>query len=418
MEDRKKALLVVFLTVFIDLIGFGIVLPLLPLYAEQFAVDASGWLIGMLMASFSLMQFLFAPLWGRASDRWGRRPIILMGLFGSVVFYSLFAVASMWGSLVGLFVARIGAGIAGATIPTAQAYIADTTTLENRTRGMALIGMAFGLGFTVGPVFALAAVPGDATRPLGGGPGFLAAALSAIAFVLAFRYLPESNTDRASRREHGGWWRPEAWRDVLANRPLVWLLLAFFLCIYSFAMFETSFSILLKGSRDFVDAPYAFSFRQLCATYAGIGLLAACVQGLVIRPLAKRITNRSLGLAGALIEVAGFTAIALAVQSKSLPGLFAAVVIVVFGSAGLQSSLYAMVSRWSDPRQQGSSLGISQSVSAMARIMGAALSIPLIKWFILLPYGLAAGLMMFSAGLIWLACRRGRDFVVPTPGKE
>eukprot|EP01046_Picozoa_sp_COSAG06_P076947 COSAG06_NODE_24803_length_652_cov_0.822785_1_plen_186_part_01 len=155
----KGALGVIFLTVFIDLLGFGIVLPLLPLYADIFGTDPSGIVIGMLMACFSIMQFIFAPIWGAISDRIGRRPVIIIGLAGSVVFYTLFGIAAIYQSLFGLFVTRIGAGIAGATIPTAQAYIADTTTKENRTRGMALIGIAFGLGFTLGPLFAFFAVP-------------------------------------------------------------------------------------------------------------------------------------------------------------------------------------------------------------------------------------------------------------------
>src|SRR5947207_5764167 len=121
----KGSLLVIFLTVFIDLLGFGMVLPLLPIYAQQFTVDESGAMLGALMASFSLMQFIFAPLWGRLSDRIGRRPVLMVGLAGSVVFYTLFGVATVTKQLALLFVSRIGAGIAGATIPTAQAYIAD-----------------------------------------------------------------------------------------------------------------------------------------------------------------------------------------------------------------------------------------------------------------------------------------------------
>src|SRR5437762_7133289 len=120
---RRGSLLVIFLTVFIDLLGFGMVLPLLPIYAKQFTTDKSGLVIGLLMASFSAMQFLFAPVWGRLSDRVGRRPVLMIGLSGSVLFYGLFGLATVWKSLAWLFISRIGAGISGATISTAQAYI-------------------------------------------------------------------------------------------------------------------------------------------------------------------------------------------------------------------------------------------------------------------------------------------------------
>src|SRR3970040_120174 len=139
-------LIVIFVTVFVDLIGFGIIIPLLPFYAESFG--ASALQVGLLAASFSLMQFLFAPVWGRLSDSIGRRPIILIVLFGSCVSYLIFGLAR---SLTVLFLARLAAGIAGANIPTAQAFIADTTTHENRARGMGLIGAAFGLGLIFGP---------------------------------------------------------------------------------------------------------------------------------------------------------------------------------------------------------------------------------------------------------------------------
>ncbi|MBL9082313.1 MAG: MFS transporter, partial [Planctomycetales bacterium] len=131
--SSKASLFVIFLTVFIDLLGFGMVLPLLPIYAKQFS--ATGLTIGLLMSSFSAMQFIFAPLWGRLSDRIGRRPVLIVGLAGSVVFYGLFGYATVAKSLMLMFVARIGAGIAGATISTAQAYIADCTTLETRAKG-------------------------------------------------------------------------------------------------------------------------------------------------------------------------------------------------------------------------------------------------------------------------------------------
>ncbi len=170
---NKATLLIVFLTVFIDLLGFGIVLPLLPRYAAWF--NASKVQLGLLMASFSAMQFLFAPMWGSFSDRIGRRPILMLGLCGSAFSYGLFGFVSsqgrdfMWlglGALPWLFITRIGAGIAGATISTAQAVIADCTGVENRGKGMALIGAAFGIGFTFGPLIGAACVSDDAAVAL------------------------------------------------------------------------------------------------------------------------------------------------------------------------------------------------------------------------------------------------------------
>ena len=203
---HRGSLLVIFLTVFIDLLGFGIVLPLLPIYGEQFASQhgftsaQTGWLIGLLMASFSAMQFFFLPMWGRLSDLFGRRPILLIGLLGSTVFYTIFGLATVWRSLVWLFVARIGAGIAGATISTAQAYIADTTTAENRTKGMALIGAAFALGFTLGPVIGAASLLVGTTGDVTPWPGYFAAGLSGMAFLLALWLLPESKTPQDRQR--------------------------------------------------------------------------------------------------------------------------------------------------------------------------------------------------------------------------
>ena len=202
LEPRRGSLLVIFLTVLIDLLGFGIVLPLLPIYAAQFEPHPTGIQLGALMASFSAMQFLFAPLWGRISDRIGRRPVIMVGLFASLICYLLFGWATVRKSLVLLFVSRIGAGMAGATISTAQAYIADTTSVEGRAKGMALVGMAFGIGFTFGPLLGYLAVPDGQGDP-GPMPGVMAAVLSGVALVLAWFLLPESlnpESDQRSRR--------------------------------------------------------------------------------------------------------------------------------------------------------------------------------------------------------------------------
>lgn len=407
---RPGSLLVIFLTVFIDLLGFGIVLPLLPLYADQFGTDTTGFMIGMLMASFSIMQFIFAPLWGALSDRIGRRPVIIVGLLGSVVFYTLFGIATIYQSLTGLFVTRIGAGIAGATVSTAQAYIADTTDNENRARGMALIGMAFGLGFTLGPLFAWFAVAFSADQQTpGAGPGFVAAGLSAVALLMAIFVLPESKTAQSSPKAKK-WYDKAAWSVAFQTKALVYLLIGFFICIFAFASFETTLSLLIKGSDNFENAPFNFTFQQVCMTFALIGLMVAIVQGGIVRQLAKRISEQKLAVAGAVIEVAGFAAITYAVYAASLGWLFGALAIIVAGYSCLQPSLYSLLSRWSDPSQQGKVLGVGQSVSALARIFGSGLGIPMLKATLFLPYLVASVLMLAVAIMITSAGRSGRDF--------
>ena len=250
---RKASLLVIFLTVFIDLLGFGMVLPLLPIYAKDFALQLGleeghsqvGLLIGLLMSSFSVMQFLFAPLWGRLSDRIGRRPVLMVGLAGSVVFYTLFGVATVLKSLPLLFVSRIGAGIAGATISTAQAYIADATSLENRAKGMALIGAAFGLGFTFGPLFGFLAVPSGSGRS-----GARARLCGRGAVGRGAGCWPISNCPRACKPGNQAaarhWFDRQALRDALATPAIGVLLLAIFVCVFSFANFESTLSLMVK----------------------------------------------------------------------------------------------------------------------------------------------------------------------------
>jgi MFS family permease len=408
-SPSRGSLLVIFLTVFIDLLGFGIVLPLLPIYADIFGQDESGIVIGLLMASFSVMQFVFAPIWGTVSDRIGRRPVIIIGLAGSVVFYLLFSFAAMNQSLLGLFITRIGAGIAGATIPTAQAYIADTTSNENRARGMALIGVAFGLGFTLGPMFAFFAVPNGDADP-GAGPGFVAAGLSAVALLLAIFKLPES-LHADSKTAAKKWFDMSAWKMAISNRAMMFLLLGFFACIFAFANFETTLSLLIKGSKNYQDPPFNFSFRKVCGTFALIGLLVAIVQGGIVRQLAKRVSEIKLSVAGAIFEVIGFGVLTYGVAIASEAWLFGALSIIVIGYSCLQPSIYSLISRWSDPTTQGQTLGVSQSISAMARILGSALGIPMLMSSIYLPYAVASAMMLFVAIAMFIAGRSGRDFV-------
>ncbi len=408
-KPHHGSLLVIFLTVFVDLLGFGMVLPLLPIYAEQFAVDESGWQLGLLMASFSAMQFLFAPMWGRLSDRYGRRPILMIGLAGSVIFYTLFGVASIMQSLALLFVSRIGAGIMGATISTAQAYIADTTTLEQRPRGMALIGMAFGVGFTFGPLLGFLAVPSGHGDP-GPWPGYAAAALSLMALLSAIFLLPESLHAGSEHAAHK-LLDLRALRRALSIPSIGAILLALFVCVLSFANFETTISLLIWGSQErSLGSPFNFDWRQVCLTFALIGLTLSVVQGGIVRKLAGRVSEGVLAASGCLMEMVGFLIVSAAIHRSSVPLLLTALVVIVSGFSFMMPTLMSLLSRRSDPARQGAILGVGQSVNSMARIVGSAVGIPLLMLFLSLPYYAAAGLMGVGLVLVIVASLAGRDF--------
>ncbi len=405
---RKGSLLVIFLTVFIDLLGFGIVIPLLPIYADEMGLDRSGWQLGALMASFSVMQFFCAPLWGRLSDRIGRRPVLMVGLLGSVFFYTMFGISAVTHSFWLLLVSRIGSGMAGATISTAQAYIADTTTLEKRSKGMALIGMAFGLGFTFGPLLGFLAAPERSSTP-GPWPGYLAAGLSAIALVLAIFLLPESkhaDSEKAGRKILD----MARFRQAMSVPSVALVLLAIFVCIFSFANFETTLSLLIYGGDRLPDSPFEFSRRSVCLTFAYIGFTLALVQGGVVRRLAGRIDEGKLAAGGAFALAIGFGLTIVATSIGSIAFLFVALTVIVAGFSFMQPNLNALLSRRTDPQRQGLVLGVGQSVSALARIVGSAIGIPLLKFQLSAPYWLAAALMLVGMFVVMLASRRGRDF--------
>lgn len=245
--NRKPSLLVIFLTVFIDLIGFGIVLPLLPRYADKFG--AEGFTIGFIIASFSVMQFFFAPVWGRLSDRIGRRPVLLISTAGAALSYVMFALAAWPGlspgmSLGILLASRVFAGACGANISVASAYIADVTPPDKRSRGMGFIGMAFGLGFILGPVIGALSASYLGLQ----GPGWVAAGICAANFVLAFFILAESRKPGAQPAVQ----RPKfsQWAHAMKQKHVGFLIGLYFLATFCFACFESTLPLLL-GSPDF-----------------------------------------------------------------------------------------------------------------------------------------------------------------------
>lgn len=404
---HRGSLLVVFLTVFIDLLGFGMVLPLLPIYARQFAVHESGLVIGLLMSSFSAMQFLFAPLWGRLSDRIGRRPVLMIGLGGSVVFYTIFGIATVEQSLVMLFVARIGAGIAGATISTAQAYIADCTTLEGRSKGMALIGAAFGLGFTFGPLFGYLALWSDSNEP-GPGPGYAAAGLSLASLVLAYFKLPESLVPGRRTGEHH-WFEMKALRDALTMPSVALLLFTLFICVFSFANFESTLSLVIAERED-RSGPFGYDFQEVLLVFAYIGFVLTLVQGGIVRRVAGRLSEAVMASGGAVAEIIGFAMLGMAIDRGSTPLLLVSLAVVVSGFAFMTPSLNSLISRRTDPTKQGGILGIGQSVNSLARILGPVVGIYLLGQQTTAPYWLAGVLMALGGVLVLIAAKAGKDY--------
>jgi DHA1 family tetracycline resistance protein-like MFS transporter len=440
---RKGSLLVIFLTVFIDLLGFGIVLPLLPIYGQDFAqqyhLDEGqiGWLIGLLMSSFSAMQFLFLPVWGRLSDRFGRRPIILIGLTGSTVFYAWFGVAARYHSLVGLFVARIGAGIAGGTISTAQAYIADTTTRESRAKGMALIGAAFALGFTLGPLIGAGALFIGRQIAESPWPGFVASLMSATALALAFVKLPESLQPGSATTARRTLFDRSALQAALRVPSVGLLLFTSAIAVFSFANFESTLSVqierLVKDSAgqeapllnwlvatinsSGYEAPEDVAIIVVCAAFAYLGIILTLAQGVLVRRLADRLSEGTMAAMGAICAMGGFLWLAASTVQGSFGMLLGAMAVEVVGFAFVNPSLQSLISRRSDPQQQGGILGLAQSATSLARILGPVFGLRLFKQSAAWPYYGAAGLMVLALALIVISVRSGRDFgVQSSPG--
>ncbi|MFN0008576.1 MAG: MFS transporter [Planctomycetota bacterium] len=361
----RSPLVFIFLTVFIDLLGFGMIIPLLAVYSKAYGASQSE--LGLLFACFSGMQFVFAPMWGRLSDRIGRRPVLIGGLLGTAGSYLLFGFAD---SMPLIFASRILAGFFGANISTAQAYIADVTTPENRAKGMGLIGAAFGLGFTLGPWIGgeLAAISPQA-------PGFLAAGLSLAAATFGYLKLPEPpRVLHAATRI----FRFDQARRALRDARIGIVLLLSFFFVFAFAGFESMF--LVFGLREFpavfhmAESVEKATFDQVIAAapiagrYMGlIGILSAVVQGGLIRRLVPRFGETSLAIAGPILLAVSYAILGFA-TSWSVVILACAILPIGFGLNN--PTLQSLVSRASPAAEQGAFLGINQSMLSLARATG------------------------------------------------
>lgn len=316
--------------------------------------------MGLVIASYSAMQFLFAPVWGRLSDRHGRRPILILGLFGSAASYVLFGLAE---SVAVLLLSRVAAGVAGANVAVAQAYVADTTSGEERARGMGMIGAAFGVGFVLGP-----AAGGLLSHWGYAVPGFAAAGLSLAAAVLASAVLPESLPAEDRELPSTGGASPLAAALERAGRLLRALrrpalrdpIGAAFVGTLGFAAFTTAFPLLLEG-------PLGMSAVHAGGMFALLGLVSATVQGLFLGRAVGRFGERRVALGGAWLLAGGLVAFSLA---RSLPALLACLAAIGVGFGYMTPSLQSLVSRRAEPGAQGGVLGANQSAGSLARVAG------------------------------------------------
>ena len=341
-----RPLLIIFLTIFVNLIGFGIIIPLLPFYAQTFG--ASPLVIGLLFAIFSLCQLIAAPALGDLSDRYGRRPVLIFSLLGTVASFVMLALAQ---TLTVLFLARIVDGLSGGNISTARAYVADITEPKDRARAYGLIGAAFGLGFILGP-----ALSGVLSKVSYTAPIWAAAALTLVATAMAWLWLPET-----VHRAQAGTGNPFRYLPELLRRPILRRVLVIDFVYWSaFAVFQTTFA-LFAAIRFGFDAPKTGYF------FATFGVLGAVVQGGFIRPVVRRLGDRSTFMLGLSLAAVGLVAAAL-IHSVAM---FAATLVPLALGIGFgHPTVSSMVSRAGRGDEQGRVQGAASAVESLGRTLG------------------------------------------------
>jgi len=343
-----RPLLIIFLTIFVNLVGFGIIIPLLPFYAETFG--ASPLVIGLLFAVFSLCQLAAAPALGDISDRYGRRPVLVFSLAGTVVSFVMLAMAH---SVVMLFAARIVDGLSGGNISTARAYVADVTEPKDRARAYGLIGAAFGLGFILGPALSGVLAKVSYTAPI-----WAAAALTLVATVMALLWLPET-----VHRAHAGTgnWNPFRFLPELLTRPIVRRVLAIdFMYWFSFAVFQTTFAL-------FAAQRFGFDVSRTGYFFAGFGVLGAIIQGGFIRHIVKRLGDKPTFQLGLVCGAVGLVASAL---SHSVLAFTIALVPLAFGIGFGHPTVASLVSQVGRGDEQGRVQGAASAVESLGRTIG------------------------------------------------
>ena len=349
---QKSALPLIFLTVFIDLLGFGILIPILPAFAERVLhIDETA--IGIIIASYSFVQFLFNPILGRISDKHGRKPVIVVCLFINAIGYVIFAFTS---SFAVLLLSRIVGGVGGSSVSVAQAYIADVTTKETRSKGMGVIGAAFGLGFVFGPLMGgLLSSYGYTVTGLG------SASFSLLAFIVTIILLPESNqnkqVDAVISKKLINF---EAYKKVFSNPALAILISLFFVLTFSFANIYGTFALLGIQVYGFTDLQNGYILGIL-------GLTSAAVQGGLIGHLDKLLGKKKILIIGSFFMMVG---LAIMPYAGNFLKLAIDCVALSIGTGIFQPTVLSLISQNASDEEQGLTFGVNQSMSAIGRVLG------------------------------------------------
>jgi predicted MFS family arabinose efflux permease len=392
---NRSALAILFIIVFIDLLGFGMVIPVMPLYAKE--LGASEAWTGLLSTGYSAMQFVFAPIWGRLSDRVGRRPVLLVSIVMTAAAFFLYGFAE---SFAVLLVSRLFAGAATANIAIARAFVADVTPPEGRAKGMGIIGAAFGLGFVLGPAI------GSALSQVSlAAPGYAAAALAAANGVAAWFILPEPEHRevRAAAVQN----RFTAFFREMGRPGIRRLIAIYFLSVLAFSAMEATYAFLVKGR-------YELSDRAVGLLFAYIGVIVVVVQGGLIGRLTRRFGEKALLVVGLVLQVVGLGTLPYA---DGVAGLLAATAPLAIGSGLSQPSLSSLLSRFARADEQGGTLGIGESAAAFGRIIGPeAGTWTFGRWFPAFPY-LAGAALMALAAAVGATLRPARDEAVSLPAQ-
>jgi len=368
-----RPLLIIFLTIFVNLVGFGIIIPLLPFYAETFG--ASPFVVGLLFAVFSLAQLIASPALGDLSDRYGRRPVLVFSLLGTVASFAMLALAH---SIAMLFLARIVDGLSGGNISTARAYVADITEPQDRARAYGILGAAFGLGFIFGPALSGLLVRVSYTAPI-----WAAAGITLVATIMAWLWLPET-----VHRVHAGSGNPLRYLPELLQRPIVRRVLAIdFVFWFALAIFQTTFGL-------FVAARFGYGPAATGYLFAGFGLLGAVVQGGFIRPMVRRIGDKTTFVAGLVFSAIGL------VMSAYTHSIVAFTIILIPLSLGMgfgMPTISSLVSRSAGSHEQGRVQGAASAIESLSRTLGPVWGALMLQRFgEAAPYLTAALFMMLT----------------------